>query len=86
MDLTPVQIARLGTLKALLQEFMYEIDKTDLVVDVSTKFVDLGMDSLDHLEFVMAVEDEFGIEIFDEDAENITCLADVLALPQMGAK
>ena len=71
---------KLATLKALLQEFMYEIDKSDLIVTEETKFVDLGMASLDQLEFIMAVEDEFSIEIFDEEAENITCLADVLAV------
>jgi acyl carrier protein len=33
---------------------------------------DLGADSLDVVELVMALEDEFGIEIPDEDAEKIT--------------
>mgnify|MGYP000526526438 FL=1 len=33
---------------------------------------DLGADSLDNVELVMALEDEFGIEIPDEDAEKIT--------------
>ena len=33
---------------------------------------DLGADSLDTVELVMAFEDEFGIEIPDEDAEKIT--------------
>lgn len=33
---------------------------------------DLGADSLDSVELVMALEDEFRIEIPDEDAENIT--------------
>ncbi len=33
---------------------------------------DLGADSLDTVELVMALEDEFGIEIPDEDAETIT--------------
>lgn len=33
---------------------------------------DLGADSLDGVELAMAVEDEFGIEIPDEDAEKAT--------------
>ena len=33
---------------------------------------DLGADSLDNVELVMALEEEFGIEIPDEDAEKIT--------------
>jgi acyl carrier protein len=33
---------------------------------------DLGADSLDTVELVMALEEEFGIEIPDEDAEKIT--------------
>jgi acyl carrier protein len=40
---------------------------------VTNAFVaDLGADSLDTVELVMALEDEFGIEIPDEDAEKIT--------------
>jgi acyl carrier protein len=77
---------KLATLKALLQEFMYEIGQTDMIVTEETKFADLGMDSLDHLEFVMAVEDEYSIEIDDEQADTITCLADVLILPQLQGK
>lgn len=33
---------------------------------------DLGADSLDAIEIIMALEDEFGLEIPDEDAERIT--------------
>lgn len=36
---------------------------------------DLGADSLDTVELVMAFEDEFGVEIPDEDAEKITTIA-----------
>ena len=39
---------------------------------------DLGADSLDTVELVMALEEEYGIEISDEDAEKIQTVGDVL--------
>jgi acyl carrier protein len=43
------------------------------------KFIDdLGADSLDLVELVMALEDEYGIEIPDEDAEKIITVGDAL--------
>ncbi len=42
-------------------------------VKIDSSFVgDLGADSLDTVELVMALEEEFGCEIPDEDAEKIT--------------
>jgi len=40
---------------------------------------DLGADSLDTVELVMALEEEFGIEIPDEDAEKITKVKEAVA-------
>jgi len=41
-------------------------------VTLSAHFVnDLGLDSLDHVEVIMAIEDEFGFEIPDEHAEKL---------------
>ncbi|MCL4820102.1 MAG: acyl carrier protein [Vicinamibacteria bacterium] len=43
------------------------------LVNPDASFVDdLGADSLDTVELVMALEEEFGVEIPDEDAEKIT--------------
>jgi acyl carrier protein len=40
---------------------------------------DLGADSLDTVELVMALEEEFGVEIPDEDAEKITTVSQTVA-------
>nr|QCI04111.1 Acyl carrier protein [Antithamnionella ternifolia] len=48
-------------------------------VTLEAKFSeDLGADSLDTVELVMAIEDKFGIEIPDEDAENISTLQEAV--------
>ncbi|GAB0098664.1 Acyl carrier protein [Sergentomyia squamirostris] len=39
---------------------------------------DLGLDSLDHVEVIMAMEDEFGFEIPDQDAEKLNRPADIV--------
>ncbi|XP_044759662.1 acyl carrier protein, mitochondrial isoform X2 [Coccinella septempunctata] len=39
---------------------------------------DLGLDSLDHVEVIMAMEDEFGFEIPDADAEKLLKPADIV--------
>lgn len=39
---------------------------------------DLGLDSLDHVEVIMAMEDEFGFEIPDSDAEKLLKPCDII--------
>ncbi len=54
-------------------------------VSADSSFVDdLGADSLDTVELVMALEEEFNIEIQDEDAEKITTIKQ--AIDFIGAK
>jgi len=47
----------------------------DEIKESSSFTTDLGADSLDAVELVMAFEDEFGVEIPDEEAEKITTVA-----------
>ena len=59
--------------EAKVKEIIVEQLNADAAAVVpDAKFVDdLGADSLDTVELVMALEEEFGIEIADEDAEKI---------------
>ncbi len=51
----------------------------DQVTDDASFVDDLGADSLDQVELVMAFEEEFGLEIPDEDAEKITRVKDAVS-------
>ncbi len=56
-----------------------QLDVNEEEVTPSASFVDdLGADSLDVVELVMGLEEEFDIEIPDEDAEKITTVKDAV--------
>jgi len=50
----------------------------DQVTNEASFMEDLGADSLDTVELVMALEEEFDIEISDEDAEKIQTVQDAI--------
>jgi acyl carrier protein len=53
------------------------VAEADVVPEAS--FVDdLGADSLDQVELIMAIEEEFGVSIPDEDAEKIRLVKDAI--------
>lgn len=61
------------------------VDADSVTADAS--FVeDLGADSLDIVELVMTMEEEFDLEIPDEDAEKIKSVGDVITYVQAKAK
>lgn len=56
-------------------------------ISISSSFVeDLGADSLDRVELIMAFEEAFAIEIPDEDAEKIVTVQDAVDYIQKNAK
>ena len=52
--------------------------KPEEVTPTASFVNDLGADSLDTVELVMALEEEFGVEIPDEDAEKIMTVEDAI--------
>lgn len=58
---------------------MEQLEKSEEEISNESSFVDdLGADSLDTVELVMALEEEFEIEIPDEEAEKIATIQDAI--------
>ena len=58
----------------------------DKVTEAASFIDDLGADSLDTVELVMAFEEEFGIEIPDDAAEKIQTVGDAIGFIKSNAK
>ena len=62
--------------KAMIVE---QLGVSEAEVVPEAKFIDdLGADSLDIVELIMALEDEYGVEIPDEDAEKMETVGDAI--------
>jgi acyl carrier protein len=56
-----------------------QLGKSEDEITLESSFIeDLGADSLDLVELIMSMEDEFGLEISDEDAESIITVQDAI--------
>lgn len=67
-------------IKKIISEQL-DVPEEDVVPNAS--FVDdLGADSLDQVELIMAMEEEFNVSIPDEDAEKIVTVKDAIAYIQ----
>ncbi|MEQ9618718.1 MAG: acyl carrier protein [Deltaproteobacteria bacterium] len=56
-----------------------QLGKSEDEITPESSFIeDLGADSLDLVELIMSMEDEFGLEISDEDAESIITVQDAV--------
>ena len=58
---------------------MEQLGVSDSAITLEASFIDdLGADSLDIVELIMALEEEFDIEIPDSDAEKVATVGDVV--------
>lgn len=68
------------TLDRVKKVVVQQLSVEDAEVVENASFTnDLGADSLDQVELVMAFEEEFGVEIPDEDAEKIITVKDAVS-------
>ena len=67
----------LEKVKDLIADQLDVADK-DSITEGSSITDDLGADSLDVVDLVLALEDEFGIEIPEDEVENIKTVGDII--------
>jgi len=66
--------------RKVIEIIVEQLGVSEEEVTMEASFVDdLGADSLDLVELIMAMEEEFGLEISDEDAEKILTVQDVVS-------
>lgn len=63
-------------IKALIIEQLSVLDPDDIKMD--TSFDSMDVDSIDAVEIIMAIEDEFEVEIPDEVAQDFNCIGDIV--------
>ncbi|MBQ2944300.1 MAG: acyl carrier protein [Ruminococcus sp.] len=73
----------LEKVKAILAE-QFDIEEDTLTVDTDLQ-EDLGADSLDVVDLLMSIEDEFEVEIPDEEIENIKTLGELVSYIEANA-
>lgn len=67
------------TFEKITEILAEQLDAEREAMTMDTKIADdLGADSLDLVDLLMSIEDEFGIEIPDEDVENIQTIGDIV--------
>ncbi|MBT3300016.1 MAG: acyl carrier protein [Candidatus Marinimicrobia bacterium] len=70
----------MSTLDKIKEVVIDKLGVDESAIKPESHFIDdLGADSLDTVELIMEFEEEFGIEIPDEDAENIMTVGAALA-------
>ncbi len=76
---TTTTMSREDALKRITKVVSAQLSLSEDEINETSSFTtDLGADSLDTVELVMAFEDEFSVEIPDDDAEKIATIKDAV--------
>ncbi|ONK66050.1 uncharacterized protein A4U43_C06F3650 [Asparagus officinalis] len=73
-------VAQPETLEIVQNTIAKQLSIDETTVTPHTKFADLGADSLDTVEIMMALEEEFGVSIGEGGAENVSTVQDAVDL------
>nr|GMC91382.1 acyl carrier protein 1, chloroplastic-like [Ipomoea batatas] len=75
-------LAEAETLETVRSTIAKQLSIDETTVTPQTKFADLGADSLDTVEIMMALEERFGVSIGEGGAENVATVQDAADLIQ----
>ena len=71
-------MSRVEILQKMQLVIQEQMGKEDIVLTEVTKLDDLGVDSIELMEFIINLEDEFDLEISDDTIDNMVKVADLL--------
>ena len=69
---------RQDTFNKIMDLVAHELDIDKKLITEQSTLQDLGADSLDIVEIIMSLEEQFGMEIKDEDAEKMKTIKDIV--------
>ena len=71
-------MSRVEILQKMQLVIQEQMGKEDIVLTEDTKLDDLGVDSIELMEFIIILEDEFALEISDDTIDHMVKVADLL--------
>ena len=71
-------MSRVEILQKMQLVIQEQMGKEDIVLTEATKLDDLGVDSIELMEFIINLEDEFDLEISDDTIDHMVKVADFL--------
>ena len=71
-------MSRVEILQEMQLVIQEQLDREDIVLTEATKLNDLGVDSIELIEFIIILEDEFSLEISDNTIDHMDKVSDLL--------